>query len=1192
MRSVSYVIVVGLISVLVMSSFVGAMADHGDASEEDMDPGIDDVKMEESLVTSRHSKEERADTDSNSLDSNSEDQWRWLYDHAHRTETNNAIGANTDTTWHGGMRIDLSDDIGSIITEVAYYNMGQDADSVQAHVAEEAGGAPGNWLASSDVYVPDGDGWVELGLNEPVEIESPGEYWIVLEIDDKGENYFPFGCISPHVIDGQYMAFDDPHVPENWDDLKDDRIGGAWSLEARVENVGTLPATNISSSTVTLNGDLRGDPADVFFKYRERGSSAWSETTPTHEETGKFSHIVRGLSNLTEYEFKAVAEFEHEGQLVEVEGDPLVFMPGYVSRTTQIKEEWEQYDAFGDNLRIEDDALGLDTKMEWTETYEYGGETGDGPSETVDVSNTAEIEVQMSGAGGGGDMWTEGAGGYAGGDGGYVEATLDVSDFDQIDIWVGERGEGGEEFVQASGGWGKASGGGGYLEADNASTGAGGGSTEIWASDGTPLAATDAGGGGGSYYEFIGYLEYGGGGGARAGTGGTGDDGVGEDADPADPEWDSNGYGGDGGDYANNLEGGLGGGEVNSDYLVGEPQIDIGEGKPGGGPDGQPGTNATVQVTYREYYEESSRRCEPLSLEGVDNVEDSLIVWESNEPQGTSIDIYTAVTDNPEQTPGDWDLATNGDSIPDIGEGDNLTDKYLWVRQDFSTTDFTVTPELHDISVAVEQSGVERFDLTINDPEPQTGNGTTDPSPGTYSLFDEGYEVPVQAIPEGNWTFSHWMGDYPDGQQEQEEITIVMDDDKDITPYFEDVDTEVEYNLTISIEGTGTTDPAEGNHTFSSGEAVPVKADPAEGHVFSEWTGDVPAGGEEEEEITLIMDENKSITAHFIEMFELTVHIDGEGNVTDHEDFEFQDGDTKDYVYGTEVTLTAEADKHWYLEEWTGDNETGTEDTINITMDWDKEITAVFAEKDYTLTVNIEGGGTVEDHEEFEFQDGDTKDYTQMTDVTLSAVADEHWYLEEWTGDYEGTEEQITITMDGNKTITAVFEEHRYTLDVTTDGQGSVNIEPDKEEYEPTEQVTLTAEPAEHWDFVEWTGDYEGEEEEITITMDEDKSITALFEIHQRNLTIDINGDGRTEPEEGTHTYDHGEDITVEAIEDYLGWYFSHWEGDVPEGEEDQQEIIITMESDRSITAVFQIQEYDLTIDIDGEGSLSDLKEG
>ncbi|MFW5907394.1 MAG: GLUG motif-containing protein, partial [Candidatus Natronoplasma sp.] len=71
------------------------------------------------------------------------------------------------------------------------------------------------------------------------------------------------------------------------------------------------------------------------------------------------------------------------------------------------------------------------------------------------------------------------------------------------------------------------------------------------------------------------------------------------------------------------------------------------------------------------------------------------------------------------------------------------------------------------------------------------------------------------------------------------------------------------YNLEIQAGEGGTTDPEPGTHGYGEGTEVTVKALPDEGWSFANWTGDVPESEKENEEITIVMDEDKSIKANF-----------------------------------------------------------------------------------------------------------------------------------------------------------------------------------------------------------------------------------------------------------------------------------------------------------------------------------------
>lgn len=59
---------------------------------------------------------------------------------------------------------------------------------------------------------------------------------------------------------------------------------------------------------------------------------------------------------------------------------------------------------------------------------------------------------------------------------------------------------------------------------------------------------------------------------------------------------------------------------------------------------------------------------------------------------------------------------------------------------------------------------------------------------------------------------------------------------------------------------------------------------------------------------------------------------------------------------------------------------------------------------------------------------------------------------------------------------------------------GSISLSPSSASYKSGEEVTLTAIPAENFEFKNWTGGLENTTLSITVVMDEDKSITAIFE--------------------------------------------------------------------------------------------------
>ena len=179
------------------------------------------------------------------------------------------------------------------------------------------------------------------------------------------------------------------------------------------------------------------------------------------------------------------------------------------------------------------------------------------------------------------------------------------------------------------------------------------------------------------------------------------------------------------------------------------------------------------------------------------------------------------------------------------------------------------------------------------------------------------------------------------------------------------------HDLTINIEGEGSTDPSEGTHTYSPGDEVTISATADEGWEFIEWQGTDETGEEitiTMEEITITMDENKVITAVFqedvvVETYELTLTIEGPGTVYyDLDEIDIvEDGESDTFLFngswgfileeGTEVTLYIDEDDEENFENWDLPDaltDELDEDDLEIIFEMgdDKEITAQFKEEE------------------------------------------------------------------------------------------------------------------------------------------------------------------------------------------------------------------------------------------------------
>jgi uncharacterized repeat protein (TIGR02543 family) len=151
----------------------------------------------------------------------------------------------------------------------------------------------------------------------------------------------------------------------------------------------------------------------------------------------------------------------------------------------------------------------------------------------------------------------------------------------------------------------------------------------------------------------------------------------------------------------------------------------------------------------------------------------------------------------------------------------------------------------------------------------------------------------------------------------------------------------------------------------------------------------------------------------------------------------------------------------------------------------DKSITANFVLKQYTLTIAAGTGGTT-------IPVPGTYSYDAMTDVAITATPDGGYGLTSWSGDAAGTANPLTITMDGDKSITASFI-RQYTLTIGAGEGGTTVPTPGSYTHNSGTQVSITAGGQLGYEFSNWTGDASGTTNPITITIDSDKSVTANF---------------------------------------------------------------------------------------------------
>lgn len=107
----------------------------------------------------------------------------------------------------------------------------------------------------------------------------------------------------------------------------------------------------------------------------------------------------------------------------------------------------------------------------------------------------------------------------------------------------------------------------------------------------------------------------------------------------------------------------------------------------------------------------------PLILDAITEAAGSLITRTATLPAGTSAKYYAAVTSD-ETPPTAWTEQTPEGAISVITPGGNYSGKYLWLKIDLATTDYSKTPEVDKVEIEVD-ADIFRFrsngDLVIKE---------------------------------------------------------------------------------------------------------------------------------------------------------------------------------------------------------------------------------------------------------------------------------------------------------------------------------------------------------------------------------------------------------------------------------------------------------------------------------------------
>jgi hypothetical protein len=282
---------------------------------------------------------------------------------------------------------------------------------------------------------------------------------------------------------------------------------------------------------------------------------------------------------------------------------------------------------------------------------------------------------------------------------------------------------------------------------------------------------------------------------------------------------------------------------------------------------------------------------------------------------------------------------------------------------------------------------------------------------------------------------------------------------------------------------------------------------------------------------------------------------------------------TYTYNEGTNVQVTAIPDANYKFVYWelNGSN-VGSANPINILMNASYVLKAHFAIVTYTLAISASAGGTTNPTPGTYIYEAGS--YASVTALPSANYMFSHWVLD---GSPAGSANPISVLMNANRTLQAVFSIINYTLTITASAGGTTSPVPGTYVYASGSDVQVTALPNLNYKFVRWEIDGANvTDNPITITMNQNYTLHAVFQLLTYKLTILSSSGGTTNPAPGTYTYTNGTYASVTAIPD-MHYLLSYWllDGN-PAGSANPISVLMT--DDHTLQPMFALRNYTLTI--------------
>jgi len=400
-------------------------------------------------------------------------------------------------------------------------------------------------------------------------------------------------------------------------------------------------------------------------------------------------------------------------------------------------------------------------------------------------------------------------------------------------------------------------------------------------------------------------------------------------------------------------------------------------------------------------------------------------------------------------------------------------------------------------------------------------------------------KVNISAVPEYGYSFAKWS----DGSKENPRVINVVGPARYTASFIIN-----QYELK-ALSGNLSKGVVTGSGTYEYNSMINIEAIPQKGYYFVKWSDD-----NTDNPRLVTVSRQLEYTATFAEqVFRIDAKSDNslQGKVLG----------AGSYRFGSNVLLRADAADGYQFVKWSDGN---TDNPRTITVEEDKELSATFAIRSYTLKASVDfiDRGTIKGNGVYEFG--------QI--VTLEAVARQGYHFTHWSDG--NTENPRQVTMLSDYEYQAQFDLNKYIMRVSSasDARGKAI---GSGEYLYNYTATIRATPTNGFHFDAWSDG--NTENPRNITMNRDVEFEAQFSADMYVVAVKSSDINRgTVAGAGTFEYMYSAEITANPKN---GYHFDHWNDNVTANPRK-----VHVEEDVTYTAYFEPNVYTLSVKSNNNG--------